>query len=405
MSRAGFLSSFAVFRPGRVEATGDSLRRQFTHQLSKIVHWEARGRNRRRPTRCDTVLIVRLDAIGDFILFRPSLRYFRNLFPGQRLVLLTAGVNADLLANEALVDRVITVQRGRFLANPFYQRTILAELGRIRPAVTIYPAYTREGFVDRLVYASGARERLAFRDVRTGSRRVVRRNAMYTRLIEPDPVIRHEVERNREFLEKLGAKITDYELSLAPSGQDRQLARDALRPLDSHGGLVVLAPGASAARKRWPPEYFIEVARQLLAAHPVAIALVGSGPEKAIGGTIAAAIGGRCVNLIGATTLLQAYSVMEQAVLYVGNDTGPKHLAAAAKVPVLEIGIHLRGADDNLGDSPLRFSAWGVPTRVFGAEPLAPCQGECRATEAHCITNIKPDAVAAAALEMLATKL
>ena len=381
------------------------MRRQFTHQLSKVVHWEACRRNRRRQTRCDTILIVRLDAIGDFILFRPSLRYFRNLFPRQRLVLLTTAVNADLLANESLVDRVITMQRGRFLANPFYQRTILAELGRIRPAVTIYPAYTREGFVDRLVYASGARERLAFRDVRTDSRRVTRRNAIYTRLIEPDPVIRHEIERNREFLEKLGAKVTDYELSLTPSELERQFAHNVLRPLGSHGGLVVLAPGASAARKRWPPEYFIEVARRLLAAHPVAIALVGSAPERAIGGTIAAAIGGRCVNLIGVTTLLQVYSIMELAALYVGNDTGPKHLAAAAKVPVLEIGVHLRGADNNLGDSPLRFGAWGVPKRVFAPEPLAPCQGECRSTEAHCITNIKPDAVAAAALEMLATKL
>jgi ADP-heptose:LPS heptosyltransferase len=90
----------------------------------------------------------------------------------------------------------------------------------------------------------------------------------------------------------------------------------------------------------------------------VSVAL-GSTQDRVIEGT---------VDLVGKTTLRQAAAVLEHCTLFIGNDSGLKHLAAAAGIPVVEISGFRKGGDPNHPNSPSRFHAWGVPHRV--AQPL-----------------------------------
>ena len=378
-----------------------AISRRLTHHFSKIVHLESRIRSCYKTTNSDTVLIVRVDAIGDFVLFRPALPYFRGLFPGRKLVLLTSHINCGLIADESLVDQIIPFERGRFLADVLYQRRILAAVRQVAPETAIYPAYTREGYVDRLIYASGASERVAFRDDRVESRRVCKRNSMFTRLVAPDQRVCHEVQRNKEFLRGLGATITNYNLGLVASPEDEAFAQRALQVLRPNGAIVVLVPGGSDARKIWPVEYFVAVASRLAERFDAKFLLIGSREEIPLGGQIAAALPGRCANLTGTTTLLQAYALMRRSALYLGNDTGPKHIAAAAGLPVVEIFCHPRGGDPRHYNSPQRFGAYAVRTCVLQPEPRSPCTDFCAADEAHCITNNSPERVFAAATELL----
>jgi lipopolysaccharide heptosyltransferase II len=96
----------------------------------------------------------------------------------------------------------------------------------------------------------------------------------------------------------------------------------------------------------------------------------------------------------GKTTLRQTAAVLKYCKLFIGNDTGPMHLASAVGVPVIEISAHPRDGSLSHHNSPYRFGPWGIP--AIGLQPKTarpPCQGACTAQEAHCIRNVSVDQV------------
>jgi heptosyltransferase-2 len=99
------------------------------------------------------------------------------------------------------------------------------------------------------------------------------------------------------------------------------------------------------------------------------------------------------IDLVGQTTLRQTAAVLEQCDLYVGNDTGPLHIAAAAGTPVVVVMSHPLGGDPTWRYSPDRFGPRGVPSRIIRPEPVPPCTTYCRSGIAHCILNVPIDQV------------
>ena len=101
--------------------------------------------------------------------------------------------------------------------------------------------------------------------------------------------------------------------------------------------VAALCPGAEyGPAKRWPPEYFAELARKL-AASGGEVWLVGSAQDAAIGNAIAQASGSDCINLCGRTTLAEAIDLLSCAALVVSNDSGLMHIAAALGKPLTAI--------------------------------------------------------------------
>ena len=101
---------------------------------------------------------------------------------------------------------------------------------------------------------------------------------------------------------------------------------------------IGLCPGAEyGPAKRWLPERFAEVAAKISAQSPTQWILFGTKNDAAIGDQIAAAIGDRCVNRIGRTTLDELINELRRCSLLLTNDTGTMHLAALLGVPVVAI--------------------------------------------------------------------
>jgi heptosyltransferase-2 len=114
-------------------------------------------------------------------------------------------------------------------------------------------------------------------------------------------------------------------------------------------------------------------------------------------------LGPTATGLAGRTTLRETAAVLERCRLYVGNDSGPLHLAAAGGVPCVEISCHPATGRPDHENSPDRFGPWGVPHVVLrAASPRAPCDGYCGAQAPHCILEVDVDAVVAAADSLLA---
>ncbi len=101
--------------------------------------------------------------------------------------------------------------------------------------------------------------------------------------------------------------------------------------------VVVLGPTANWTGKVWPPERFVELFERLQAVLPGARAAVLAGPgaqERALAAPVLAALPG-AIDLCGTLTLSEAAACLERAALFVGNDSGLMHLAAATGAPTL----------------------------------------------------------------------
>jgi lipopolysaccharide heptosyltransferase II len=119
----------------------------------------------------------------------------------------------------------------------------------------------------------------------------------------------------------------------AQLSESNQLSTPNYQPLK-----IGLCPGAEyGPAKRWLPERFAEVAAKISAQSSAQWILFGTQNDRGIGDQIAAAIGDRCVNRIGRTTLDQLIDELQQCRLLLTNDTGTMHLASLLGVPVVAI--------------------------------------------------------------------
>ena len=168
---------------------------------------------------------------------------------------------------------------------------------------------------------------------------------------------------------------------------------DALRELGlQRGGYHVLAPGAEyGTAKRWPAAHFAELARQL----DRNVVLLGSAKERPLCDEIAAPVNartpGKCLNLAGTTTLIQAFAAIAAARGVISNDSGLMHVAAAFGVPQVAI----FGSSSPLHTPPLNAMAavlWLKSDPDFRpALDCAPCfERVCPLGHTRCLTGITP---------------
>ena len=163
--------------------------------------------------------------------------------------------------------------------------------------------------------------------------------------------------------------------------------------------LVALAPGAAyGGAKRWPPEYFGALARQL-ADDGVATVMIGSRADAATGRDVAAAAGSAPIlDLIGRTDLPQLAGVLASCRAIASNDSGAMHFAAAVGVPVVAI----FGPTNEQATSPLPNGPDAKQPRVL-VEPVAcrPCMLRECPIDHRCLRGIAPSRVHAAVRELL----
>lgn len=126
------------------------------------------------------------------------------------------------------------------------------------------------------------------------------------------------------------------------------------------GPILALAPAANWVGKTWPLERFSQMAMRLLGPHGAMAGgrlMVMGGPEdrKVARGLLDVVARSRFIDLTGGVDLLTAYACVKHARLFIGNDSGAMHLAAAAGVPTLGL---FGPSDERL------YAPWGANTRV-----------------------------------------
>jgi heptosyltransferase-2 len=169
------------------------------------------------------------------------------------------------------------------------------------------------------------------------------RGALLTRAVEP-PRRGHQIEYYQHLVRELGFPNGSAEPRLAVTDVIRSNGADTLARAgwDRKSPLVAFAPGAAyGGAKRWPPEYFADLAAAL-AADGVGVVLVGSAADVPTAKDIAARLASsngrvRLLNLVGATDLPALAGVLVTCRALVTNDSGAMHLAAALGVRVTAV--------------------------------------------------------------------
>ena len=173
----------------------------------------------------------------------------------------------------------------------------------------------------------------------------------------------HEVERSFRLLEAIGipssTKTNRIHVSQGVQNDVGQwLAR---RGVQTNDQIVALGIGAGESKRIWPVARFAELATQLNNAGKRLICLGGATDAD----TAHCLEAHGCVNATALPSIKHTLALLNLATLFVGNDSGPMHIAAAQGVPVIEISCHSEGDDPSHPNAPERFAPWGVRSVVL----------------------------------------
>ena len=361
--------------------------------------------------RLERIVIVRLDEIGDFVMFSPFLRELRRNCPLADITLVVRPAILNLTETCPHIDQVLTYdpEAGRLIylrrlwkSWRFAQR----ELWCLRPEVALLPRWDVDlAGATFVAYFSGAPIRIGHSEKLTESHR--RENKGYDILLTnalSDRTIKHEVLHNLDLLRSLDGIVDSDKLELWLNREDKAFANSFLsRRGNRDTKWLALGPGSRLPRKNWPVSRFVDLAKQLHRETGIRpLALLGPGDTDIA--TAFESAGGDLIAVAMGQTLRQTAALLARCSLFVGGDSGPKHMAAAMGVPLVEINASPVNADASHPNttSPERFGPWGVAHRVVGPTALqSPCKGACTACEAHCILRVSTESVATEARALL----
>lgn len=355
----------------------------------------------------ERILVVALAEIGDAVLLSPFLKSLRATAPGAQITLVVRPGVASLFVACPYVDEAVvygpSVGRAlRPLILPWRARAFAHQcLSQRRFDLAVIPRWDTDHYLATAVaFFSGAPRRIGFSE-RVNPRKAVLNAGFDTLLtdIVPDSGDWHEVRRHASLISALGGTGAEDHLEAWPALADIARADEFVHAsTPTGGGLIALGVGASDPRRRWPATRFAELASVLVNGWPERIVVIGAASDGEIARCISSRVGRRVTPFVPDRTLGETAALLRMCKLFVGNDSGPLHLAAAAGVPCVEVSCHPSGADPRHHNAPERFGPWGVPSKVL--QPKQPadvrCRDGCTSSTPHCILNVSvADAVVA----------
>ncbi len=340
------------------------------------------------------ILILKPSSLGDVIHALPVLRLLRLHWPESRIYWWLDVNLVPLLEKDPDLEGIFAFQRKRWAA-PHRWPEIVSSIAAMRKhrfdlAIDLQ-GLARSGM---FAWLAGAGLTVGLDNIREGSREGAR--AFYD-LTPPRAAPKtHAVDRCLAVLPLLKVPV-HWNFEWLPSRPEGlRSVREKWAPEREGARWIVLLPGGRWDNKRWPVQYFAELAKRLREIPALRLVVLGSETERPLGETIAAAAPEFCLNLAGATSLDEMIEWIRLSRMVITNDTGPMHVAAAVGRPVIAI----FGPTD-----PCNTGPYGQLQNVMqtASLPCVPClKSRCAYWEKlACLHAISPAAVFERAREAL----
>lgn len=270
------------------------------------------------PDDLDDVLILRLDQLGDFVIWLDSAKEYRKLYHGKRLTLLVNANWYDLAKSLPYWDEVIGLDTMKFRLNFFYRLKFLFLIRKKGFEICICPRHSVKLTLEPAIVAiSGATQKI----VCEGSFPIEKQN-YFTHSVRMWPGM-HELSRNAEFLRGLGRK--DFKSTVPKIYWETKKEN-----------YVVFCPTSFRKRKEWSLEKFMILMDCVYEEFGLRIVVCSDLKIKE-------RFFDYVEDLSGKTEIMKFISVIANAKLVVANDSAPIHLATALDVPSVCIGAESLG--------------------------------------------------------------
>jgi heptosyltransferase-2 len=325
------------------------------------------------------ILVRATNWVGDAIMALPALRAIRQRFPEAEITILARPYVAFIYKDQQVCDNIMFVD---------YKRDMVGEIRaqKFDIAVLLQNAFEAAWFAWR----AGIPERIGY--ARDG------RSLLLTKAVsvpKPGKIPAHEQYYYLELLRRIGwldSLPSESFIKIHVPEENRQCAADFLFSAGAKPGTLRVAIGAGASygsAKCWPPDRFAELANRLQAQGNADVILFGTSAEAAVSSAIAAGMRRAPIDLTGKTAINDLPALLSQCHLFIGNDSGAMHVAAAVGLPVVAV----FGPTDPFGTAPVTPRCAIVQDKPY----CSPCFLRRCPTDHRCMTRVTPDAVEAAA--------
>jgi heptosyltransferase-1 len=342
-----------------------------------------------------SILIIKLSAIGDVVHSLPLLEVLKKKFPLARIDWLVEEDASGIIEAHPLLDRLLVFPRKTWLRRftgkgdsvsvAREAARFIRELRSKRYDIVIdLQGLLKSGI---LTFLARGKRKIALNNGREGSTLFV-----HERVSFPDPEM-HALERYLCIARHLGVKKPSWDGSIPVYESDQAYVDSLLGGLGIGRTLIAINPMAKWETKLWESKRFALLADLVNEKLNATVVFTGNSDDRGAIGAIQSEMKTEALNLAGRTTLKQLAYLYQSCAVVISTDTGPMHIAAAMKYPIV---VGLFGPT-----SPLRTGPYGARQRVVRAGvTCSPCFKK-RCNDMRCMRQISVDMVYKAVKKVL----
>lgn len=303
------------------------------------------------------ILIVRTDRIGDVLLTTPVIKALRDNLPQAYIAMMVDPSASEIVKDNPYLDEVIIYDKKGL--HKGFRENFKFILNLRRKEFDLALVLHTKHRMNLICWLSGIRERVGYCNEKFGF-------LLTKRLTDTRPEgLKHEVDYCLDVLKAIGIESGEKELFIPVDSESKKWAEDILKEnhISNTDRLVAVHPAASCISKRWFPERFAKLADNLIEKYNVKILVVSGKEDISYSQEMISKTINRVLDFSGKTSLKQLAALLSKCCLFISNDSGPCHIAAAVRIPVISIfGRNQRGL------SPVRWRPLGEKSIVVHKE-------------------------------------
>lgn len=362
-----------------------------------------RGEHAKEQGYYKRVLIVKLDAIGDFILWLDVAKELRTVYPASeyKITLLGNQQWTDLAKTIDYFDEVWAIDRSSFFLQHSTRLELLKKVCSVTFDVVLHPVYSREFlFGDLVVWICDAKQKIGMEgdcsNLNWWQKKIGDR--CYTELVSKISNQDVELEHNAQLLRWLG--LVNYKAGI-PEFRGRYEYSFVQIPKDYY----IIFAGSSVSLKMWSANNFVVLVNEIYELTRLTAIVCGSMSEQELGNVIEKDVSAPFINLAGKTALADLLVVISKAKFVVGNDTAGIHIAVPLGIPSVCIvggghfGRFIPYSQNIVSKKPL-------PIPVYNRMECYGCNWKCiyniqPGEAAPCVNNVPLESVLSAVINLI----
>lgn len=340
------------------------------------------------------ILVRATNWVGDAIMALPALRAVRTRFHEAEIAIVARPYVADIYRDQEICNHLVAYDPNGLHAGFSGRERLAAELRsqKFDVALLLQNAFDAAW----LAWRAKIPERIGY--ARDGRSFLLTKAVPVPRLGE---IPAHEKFYYLELLRRAGWLDSVPEesfIGLCVPEEKRRIADEFLRNAGVRQGVIRIAIGAGASygsAKCWPPSRFAEVANRWQSNAEADVILFGTAAEANVSTAISAEMHRPPIDLTGKTAIADLPALLSQCHLFIGNDSGAMHVAAAVGLPIVAV----FGPTDPFGTAPVTPRCSIVQERPY----CSPCFLRRCPIDHRCMTAVTADMVESAAAPWLSS--